>query len=67
LDKVFSYQSGEDILIRVDLNRSKRSKKQIKGRSEKTRSKEIKGPEQRNQDHSERQRQRVKAHCKKKL
>jgi hypothetical protein len=36
-------------------------------RSEKTRSKEIKGPEQRNQDRSETQRQRVRAHCKKRL
>jgi hypothetical protein len=36
-------------------------------RSEKTRSKEIKGPEQRNRDHSETQRQRVRAHCKKRL
>jgi hypothetical protein len=36
-------------------------------RSEKTRSKETKGPEQRNQDRSETQRQRVRAHCKKRL
>jgi hypothetical protein len=36
-------------------------------RSEKTRSKEIKGQEQRNQGRSETQRQRVRAHCKKRL
>jgi hypothetical protein len=65
---------GSRIKTEADQQRSRRQiNRQIKAadprrdqhRSEKTRSKEIKGPEQRNQDRSETRRQRVRAHFKK--
>jgi hypothetical protein len=70
--KVFSYQSGEDLLNRVDfdINRSQKADQQAdkssrsKGRPTEIREDQIKGPEQRNQDRSETQRQRVRVHCK---
>jgi hypothetical protein len=57
LDKVFSYQSGEDLLNRADLD----SKRQIKGADQRRSKDAIRGDQR---DRSEMQRQRVRAHCK---
>jgi hypothetical protein len=81
-DKVSSLRGANTLLQGQQINgqntedkHRRQSNRQIKAadqrrdqhRSEKTRSKEIKGPEQRNQDRSETQRQRVREHCKKRL